>query len=389
MMKIKNYLTQFGTEALIILFASLLLTRLFMEVVELSTFKWDDKNIQADFEKELKQNCMNLQLDTLSNGGYKYKDSSMFSLHVTDDSIYVRNDKSDSSYNLATTSRDIILGYRTINSSTGELESSTLNLGAVLQRLDIRDGVSKEKKGIRWLQAVIQTVKTNSRASTFFNGSIQWLIYFFSMIIIVFVVIDFQFLSKNNKLLNSNFFLKSEAIKVEKSEIEKLLLETKHSLSKSEGHPEIEPAIFLNIFQHSLKSLMTFTDSEINKGELVANIEAYGQGLQERVERRFQILKYFLNAIPSLGFIGTVMGISDALTITSKLTGESLPYERMVANDTLSQSLNFAFDTTLVGLFASILLSLFSDWLENREVSFVVEVRQVILSRFSLIQKLI
>ncbi|MBK7387686.1 MAG: MotA/TolQ/ExbB proton channel family protein [Bacteroidetes bacterium] len=332
-------------------------------------------------------------MSTEEDGSYTYPNGSSFSLRITEDSIYVKQNNTDSIYNLAKTTRfilpvKIIFGYRTINTATGELESSTLNLGAKLQKLDKDNSIDKDKKGIRWMQAVIQTVKTNSRLSTFFNGFIQWFIYFFSMIIIVFVIIDFGFLNKNSKLLNKNDFLKSETLTVEKNELEKLLQETKQELNQSEGHPELEPNIFLNIYQHSLSSLLSFNNSEINKGELVANLEAYGQGFQERIERRFQILKYFLNAIPSLGFIGTVMGISEALTITSKLTGESLPYERMVANDTLSQSLNFAFDTTLVGLFASILLSLFSDWLENREVSFVVEVRQRILSRLLLIQEL-
>ena len=71
-MKITIIKNKFGTQVLVLLFAALLLTRLFMEVVELVSFKWDDKNIQDDFNKELYKNCKNLQLSTEEDGSSTY-----------------------------------------------------------------------------------------------------------------------------------------------------------------------------------------------------------------------------------------------------------------------------------------------------------------------------
>jgi biopolymer transport protein ExbB/TolQ len=383
--------SSFGLQVFFIVLGAFLMTRLLMEVVEIGFFKWDDTAAQTNFTEILVKKCQNLQLDGNVHGDYVYNKTkdTRFSLVVSSDSILVKMDADTfhASYTIATSERNMILGYRTTNTGEKDVEANILNLGAKLKALDVEVEM-KEKKGIRWLQAVLEAVKESVRLTSFFNGSIQFYIYLFSMIIVAFLIIDFQFLIRNKQQLAENTFLASQNPVLSRKELSGQLSKVNEDIRRAEYHPEIEPNIMLNLLKHSLEVLLTY-ESEINKGEVLANIEAYGQGLQERLERRFQIIRYFLNAIPSLGFIGTVWGISEALTITSKLTGESLPYERMVANGTLGQSLNFAFDTTLVGLVASIILSFFTDWLENRELSFVIDARHKILNRLSIIHKII
>ena len=70
----------------------------------------------------------------------------------------------------------------------------------------------------------------------------------------------------------------------------------------------------------------------------------------------YSIIKVFLWAIPILGFIGTVMGLSDAVGSLS-IGGDTDPeaLEQSISN--LTSGLGVAFDTTLLGLILSILLS--------------------------------
>lgn len=383
-----------------LLIAAFIMTRIFMMVIESTTFKWNDEGFQEKLKNKLEQNCKNLNLDTNGDGCYSYgKNREQFCLktssykkifNITSDTIFIEhslNNGESSIYLLATSEVNLLLGYRTINTLSKEVESDVLAVGSIFHKQD-KEVVEKEKRGIRWLQASLEAVKTYSRQTVLFNGKIQFFIYYFSMIIVSFIIIDSQFLSRNRKLLHKNTeFLDSKSATIQRDDLQQLLENTQENIAGSDFHPEIEPNIFSNIFKHALESTLAY-ESKINRGELLANIEAYGNGLQERIERRFLFVRYFLNTIPSLGFIGTVYGISEALKVTSKLTGESLTYERMLANEMLGQNLNVAFDTTLIGLVASIILSLFADWLENREMSFVIDARHKILNRFSLIQNI-
>ncbi len=70
-----------------------------------------------------------------------------------------------------------------------------------------------------------------------------------------------------------------------------------------------------------------------------------------KAESRQSIIRYLLWAIPSLGFIGTVLGISQALGFAGNITNG----DTKIVTDTLG----VAFDTTLVAL----ILSMIAMWL--------------------------
>ncbi len=104
-----------------------------------------------------------------------------------------------------------------------------------------------------------------------------------------------------------------------------------------------------------------------------------GFGIKEREFLRgsFSLSRFMVWAIPIVGFIGTVWGISngiahfsDAMTATSSVTDvssmlkDSLP---LVTN-----SLATAFDTTLLALFVSVPLMMMMIWLEKQEESYLI-----------------
>lgn len=104
-----------------------------------------------------------------------------------------------------------------------------------------------------------------------------------------------------------------------------------------------------------------------------------GFGIKEREFLRgsFSLSRFMVWAIPIIGFIGTVWGISNgiahfshAMTATSSVTDvssmlkDSLP---LVTN-----SLATAFDTTLLALFVSVPLMMMMIWLEKQEESYLI-----------------
>ncbi len=88
------------------------------------------------------------------------------------------------------------------------------------------------------------------------------------------------------------------------------------------------------------------------------------------------MLRYLTWCIPSIGFIGTVLGIGDALLRANKLA--DLSADSSAALQSVIAKLGVAFDTTLVALLASILLMLAFHWLQRKEESVVLRVHDAL-----------
>ena len=79
----------------------------------------------------------------------------------------------------------------------------------------------------------------------------------------------------------------------------------------------------------------------------------------EMLHSKLAINRYVLWAIPSIGFLGTVRGIGEALT----RAGEAMSGDI----SGVAASLGIAFNSTFVALFVSLVLMLFSSMLQGRE----------------------
>ena len=94
----------------------------------------------------------------------------------------------------------------------------------------------------------------------------------------------------------------------------------------------------------------------------------------ELLNSRLSISKYILWAIPSIGFLGTVRGISEALTKA---------HEAMEGDISgIGASLGVAFNSTYVALFLSLVLMLISNALQGREERLVARFKHFISSSF-------
>ncbi len=102
-------------------------------------------------------------------------------------------------------------------------------------------------------------------------------------------------------------------------------------------------------------------------------IQAVSQAIKERLEMasdqldsNLSLLRYIAWAIPSVGFIGTVRGIGEALgkadqAIQGDISG-------------VTASLGLAFNSTLIALFLSIVLMFFVYMLQSRQESLILTI---------------
>lgn len=91
--------------------------------------------------------------------------------------------------------------------------------------------------------------------------------------------------------------------------------------------------------------------SNKSASEALEVVSAQVRLLQANMESEQSMIRYVAWAIPSVGFIGTIIGIANSLGY-ARLVGEADGLEKV------TNALNVAFDTTLVALFLSIFLVL-------------------------------
>ena len=92
------------------------------------------------------------------------------------------------------------------------------------------------------------------------------------------------------------------------------------------------------------------------------------------LDTSFSIIKYLAWAIPSIGFIGTVIGISGALGSVDQAAAGDL--------SVVTAQLGTAFDTTLVALFLSIILMFRIHGVQQREELFIISIQDYIMENF-------
>jgi biopolymer transport protein ExbB/TolQ len=92
-----------------------------------------------------------------------------------------------------------------------------------------------------------------------------------------------------------------------------------------------------------------------DNGEVTVILNAQSDIDANRISGSYTLLKVFLWAIPILGFIGTVQGLSQA--VSSLSAGGTDPEALKASINNLTSGLGVAFDTTLLGLVLSMIMS--------------------------------
>lgn len=109
--------------------------------------------------------------------------------------------------------------------------------------------------------------------------------------------------------------------------------------------------------------------------------ETFGIKEREFMRGSFSLPRFMVWAIPILGFIGTVWGISngiahfsDAMSSTSSVTDVSAMLKENLP--LVTNSLATAFDTTLLALLLSIPLMMIMIWLEKQEEAYLIDLEE-------------
>ena len=99
-----------------------------------------------------------------------------------------------------------------------------------------------------------------------------------------------------------------------------------------------------------IKKACTQYRNEQNMGESLQVFDAQVNNSKEELESDLEIVRYLLGAIISLGFIGTLLGLSSSIGMAHLAkTVEGMPV--------ITRSLNLAFDTTLIALVTGLVLN--------------------------------
>jgi len=111
-----------------------------------------------------------------------------------------------------------------------------------------------------------------------------------------------------------------------------------------------------SLIVNRIRKALELFESRTDNGEVGAFLNTQSDIDANRSTASYTFVKVFLWAIPILGFIGTVIGLSIALVSLSK-GGNADPEALKASINSLLEGLGTAFDTTLLGLVLSILLS--------------------------------
>ena len=111
-----------------------------------------------------------------------------------------------------------------------------------------------------------------------------------------------------------------------------------------------------SLIVNRIRKALELFELRIDNGEVSAFLSTQSDIDANRSSGSYSLLKVFLWAIPILGFIGTVEGLS--IAVASLAMGDTSDPESLKASiDSLTGGLGVAFDTTLLGLVLSMFMS--------------------------------
>jgi flagellar motor component MotA len=127
-----------------------------------------------------------------------------------------------------------------------------------------------------------------------------------------------------------------------------------------------------SLMVNRIRKGMELFEKRNNNAEVATFLESQSDIDANRISGSYTLLKVFLWAIPILGFIGTVQGLSVA--VGSLSTGSSDPEALKASINNLTSGLGVAFDTTLLGLILSMIISFPMALMQKNEEEMLTEI---------------
>lgn len=194
------------------------------------------------------------------------------------------------------------------------------------------------------IQPLISAVQESTayKLRRYLNGFIQFLTIWLTFTGII-IVLAFHLLPaiRSKKELDYIFQSKHE------QEMKKRALANHKESTKATLMSYRLMGIVTNFFRVKASKGLEQAQDELRNGAEEIRMEQESSG---------GITRYLIWVIPSIGFIGTVIGIAQALENSHKVISDGGQLQQQAAVQDITSYLGVAFDTTLIALFASILL---------------------------------
>lgn len=145
------------------------------------------------------------------------------------------------------------------------------------------------------------------------------------------------------------------------------------------------------ILLHRIEVALSNLSNIGNISDVAAILSAQSQKDEQMVASSFNLVSGFIWAIPVFGFIGTVIGLADAIQGFGATLQLATDLDSIKSSMTLVvQGLSVAFDTTLLALVAAVTLQILLSFQKRKEIRFLDECdsycQQQILNKLRLIQ---
>ncbi len=127
-----------------------------------------------------------------------------------------------------------------------------------------------------------------------------------------------------------------------------------------------------SLMVNRIRKGMELFEKRNNNGEVGTFLNSQSDIDANRISGSYTLLKVFLWAIPILGFIGTVQGLSVA--VSSLSAGSTDPEALKSSINNLTGGLGVAFDTTLLGLILSMIMSFPMAVMQKEEEEMLTEI---------------
>lgn len=207
----------------------------------------------------------------------------------------------------------------------------------------------------------------------------------FTLMLWVFMILAYKyFLIRNEKLglleiekrvLDSNTFHYTINGRIPRNEAPVVL---KKIETEIKDKPKLATLLLPNLIVKGIKRFIATHSVQEASDMIKGRIDVTA----ERLESELSIVRYIAWAIPSIGFIGTVRGIGDALSQADQAIEGDI--------SGVTTSLGLAFNSTLIALFISIFLMFFVHFVQSRQEGVVLAIetfcREQLIDRLELFE---
>ena len=128
--------------------------------------------------------------------------------------------------------------------------------------------------------------------------------------------------------------------------------------------------VLLNRIERSISNLKNIG----RVGDVAEGLRAQSDNDEIYMESTYNLLRGFIWAIPVLGFIGTVLGLSQAVGGFGKVVSKGADIGKLKESlGGVTSGLSIAFETTLIALVAALIIQMFMSFIKQKEEDFLDE----------------